>query len=105
MSTTDHLAPRSLSINSIVGPAARGFALTTTALFSFEGMNRKWFVTRASSFSSPEEIEGEFLENCIEKNFHVSHEIHESGRLSLDSARDDKCLPCAVREADGAILR
>ena len=35
-------------------------------LFSFEGMNS----LRAPSFSV--EIAGEFLENCIEKNFHVS---------------------------------
>jgi len=43
--------------------------LRYVALFSFEGMNS----LRASSFSALQckEIAGEFLENCIEKNFHV----------------------------------
>src|SRR5580658_354166 len=30
-----------------------------------------------------EELGGEFLENCIEKNFHVSQNTHESGHQTF----------------------
>ena len=50
-----------------------------TALFSFEGTNLRAPPSNKAG--------GEFLENCIEKNFHVSSTTHEAA--SFDRVQED----------------
>jgi hypothetical protein len=91
-STTDNCRQTQESTDHLDRKAGSLGASRTTALFSFEGTNlalvRRFGVRlTVSSFSKGHLAvlcfnkagDGEFLENCIEKNFHVSQNTHESG--------------------------
>jgi hypothetical protein len=106
--------PRSLSIISIVRPEALRIA-HHAALFSFEGTTLevlpsfslgRGFKELAADRSVRRDASnnadgGEFLENCIEKNFHVSHTRHIKAAtqvLTFDfvAAKDERVVQFCV---------
>ena len=91
-STTDDCRQTQESTDHLDRKAGSLGASRTTALFSFEGTNLALVRRFARSTTGELVFErpfvvlcfnkaggGEFLENCIEKNFHVSQNTHESG--------------------------
>jgi hypothetical protein len=122
--------PRGLSISSIVWPEARSIAFCLhcsvlrertflkAAIFVYaRGFQRdrcrtKWLTRRerakcaTAHLAASNKVGGsEILENCIEKNFHVSAMTHKSGHSYVSPGPLDKPRARRGDVKSGAILR